>query len=300
MVKVECVVEAKNYLGEGALWDPVEGLLYWVDMLDKQVWSFNPRSGGKRMWQLQKIGGAFVRRENGGGVLTMEDGFYFLDMESGETELIVQVDAEIENSIFNDGKADRRGRFFAGGEDQKTEAPICGLFRLDADFSLHELERGIICNNGPCWSPDNKTFYHTDSFRQEMYAYDYDIETGDISNKRLFMSCENEPGIFDGSTIDSEGYLWNAQIIGGELVRYTPEGEVDRRIPIPCKTITSVSFGGDDLDVMYLTSMGNTDFLGPEGVRLFGDAAKLQPHGGGIFAVTGAGVRGIPEPRFAG
>ena len=269
-------------------------------MLDKQVWSFNPRSGAKRTWQLPKIVGAFVLRENGGGVLTMEDGFYFLDMERGETELIVQVDAEIENSIFNDGKADRRGRFFAGGEDQKTEAPIRGLFRLDADFSLHELERGIICNNGPCWSPDNKTFYHTDSFRQEMYAYDYDIETGDISNKRLFVSCENEPGIFDRSTIDSEGYLWNAQIIGGELVRYTPEGEVDRRIPIPCKTITSVSFGGDDLDVMYLTSMGNTDFLGPEGVRLFGDAAKLQPHGGGIFAVTGAGVRGIPEPRFAG
>ncbi|MBT5037687.1 MAG: SMP-30/gluconolactonase/LRE family protein [Rhodospirillaceae bacterium] len=300
MVKVECAVEAKNYLGEGAIWDPVEGLLYWVDMLDKQVWSFNPRSGATRTWQLPKIVGAFVLRENGGGVLTMEDGFYFLDMESGESELIVKVDAEIENSIFNDGKADRRGRFFAGGEDQKTEAPICGLFRLDADLSLHELERGIICNNGPCWSPDNKTFYHTDSFRQEMYAYDYDIESGDISNKRLFMSCQDEPGIFDGSTIDEEGYLWNAQIIAGELVRYTPDGEVERRIPIPCKTITSVSFGGDNLDVIYLTSMGNTDFLGPEGVRLFGEAAKPQPHGGGIFAVTGTGVRGIPEPRFAG
>jgi len=181
-----------------------------------------------------------------------------------------------------------------------SESPICGLFRLDPDLTVHELERGIIINNGPCWSPDNKTFYHTDSFQQVMYAYDYDIDTGNISNKRVFISSEDQVGIIDGSTIDEEGYLWNAEIVSGDLVRYTPEGKVDRRIPIPCKTITSVMFGGDNLDVIYMTSMGNTDFLGPKGKALFGDAAKPQPHGGGIFAVTGTGVRGLPEPRFAG
>ncbi len=300
MVSVECVVDAKNHLGEGPLWDPTEGVLYWVDMLDKQVWSYDPRADRTNTWQLPKIVGAFALREQGGAVLTMEDGFYFMDLQSGETELIAHVDVEVENSIFNDGKVDRRGRFFAGGEDQVTEAPICGLFRLDPDLTVHELERGIICNNGPSWSPDNKTFYHTDSFRQEIYAYDYDIETGEIGNKRLFASTENEPGIPDGSTIDSEGYLWNAQIISGDLVRYTPDGVIDRRIPIPCKTITSAMFGGENLDIIYLTSMGNTDFLGPEGRRLFGEAAKPQPHGGGIFAVSGTGATGLPETRFAG
>lgn len=300
MVKVECVLEAKNYLGEGPVWDPVDGLLYWVDMLEKKIWSFDPRSKRTRTWQLPKIVGAFALRARGGGVLTMSDGFYFLDLKTGAHELVARVDQGSKNAIFNDGKVDRRGRFFAGGEDQVTEAPVCGLYRLDPDLTVHQLERGIICNNGPCWSPDNKTFYHTDSFRQEMYAYDYDIESGAISNKRLFLSTENDIGIPDGSTVDAEGYLWNSQIIAGDLVRYTPEGKVERRIPIPCKTITSAMFGGDNLDVIYMTSMGNTDFLGPKGVALFGDAARPQPHGGGIFAVSGTGARGLPETRFAG
>ena len=300
MVKVECVVESKNYLGEGPVWDPVEGVLYWVDMLEKKIWSFEPSRDKTRTWQLPKVVGAFALREQGGAVVTMSDGFYFLDLDSGKTELIALVDADLENVVFNDGKVDRRGRFFAGCEDFINAEPICGLFRLDPDLTVHELERGIIVNNGPCWSPDNKTFFHTDSFKQAMYAYDYDIETGAISNKREFISCADGPGILDGTTIDEEGYLWNAEIITGQLVRYTPEGKVERRIPIPCKTITSVMFGGDNLDVIYMTSMGNTDFLGPKGVELFGDAVKPQPHGGGIFAVTGTGARGLPEPRFAG
>ena len=237
--------------------------------------------------------GAFALREQGGGVLTMRDGFYFMDLDSGETELIALVDADEPRTLFNDGKVDRRGRFFAGGEDEISESPICGLFRLDPDLTVHELERGIICNNGPSWSPDNKTFYHTDSYMQEIYAYDYDIETGAISNKRVFANTHDEPGIPDGSTIDAEGYLWNAQIVSGQLVRYAPDGTVDRRVPVPTKTITSIMFGGDNLDVAYLTSMGRTDFLGPEAQKIFGEASKPQPHGGGILAVSGLGVQGL-------
>ena len=159
-----------------------------------------------------------------------------MDLDTGETELIALVDADEPRSLFNDGKVDRRGRFFAGGEDEISESPICGLFRLDPDLTVHELERGIICNNGPSWSPDNKTFYHTDSYMQEIYAYDYDVETGAISNKRVFANTHDEPGIPDGSTIDEEGYLWNAQIVSGQLVRYAPDGTVDRRVPVPTKT----------------------------------------------------------------
>ena len=230
----------------------------------------------------------------------MRDGFYFMDLASGETELVALVDADEPRSLFNDGKVDRRGRFFAGGEDEISESPICGLFRLDPDLSVHELERGIICNNGPSWSPDNRTFYHTDSYRQEIYAYDYDVDTGAISNKRVFATTVDEPGIPDGSTVDEEGYLWNAQIVSGQLVRYAPDGTVDRRVPVPTRTITSIMFGGDDLDVAYLTSMGRTDFLGPEAQKIFGEASRPQPHGGGILAVSGLGVRGLPETRFAG
>ena len=113
MVKIECVVEAGNYLGEGPVWDPVEGVLYWVDMLDKEVWRLDPRTGKTHTWTLPKTVGAFALREQGGGVLTMRDGFYFMDLDSGETELIALVDADEPRSLFNDGKVDRRGRFFA-------------------------------------------------------------------------------------------------------------------------------------------------------------------------------------------
>ena len=300
MVKIECVVESHNALGEGPLWDPVDGLLYWVDMIEKQVWSYSPGTGKTKTWSLPKEVGAFALREQGRAVITMHDGFYFFDLESGETELVAAADADQPRSMFNDGKVDRRGRFFAGGEDRLSADPICALWRLDPDLSLHELERGIICNNGPCWSPDNKTFYHTDTFKQEMYAYDYDIDTGAISNKRLFKTWHDQPGIPDGSTIDEEGFLWNAEIVTGQLVRYAPDGTVDRRVEVPTRTITSVMFGGENLDVLYTTSIGRTDFFGPEALKIFGEAAKPQPHGGGILEVTGLGVRGLPEHRFTG
>lgn len=178
---------------------------------------------------------------------------------------------------------------------------MCGLFRLDADLSVHELERGIICNNGPCWSPDNKTFYHTDSFKQSMYAYDYDFATGDISNKRVFASTEDERGVFDGSTVDEEGYIWNTRFFTGELVRHAPDGTVERRMDLPIPTSTSVMFGGDNLDEVYITSMAKIGWAGPSVREHFpGGDAGLPAASGNLFRVTGLGVRGLPEHRFAG
>jgi sugar lactone lactonase YvrE len=301
MVKIECVVEAKNWLGEGPVWDVKEGALYWVDMLEQEIWRYEPTSGKTKTWKLPKVVGAFSMRERGGAVITMRDGFYFFDPETGETELIQEVDADEPRSMFNDGKVDRAGRFFAGGEDEVSERAMCGLFRLDADLSVHELERGIICNNGPCWSPDNKTFYHTDSFKQSIYAYDYDFASGDISNKRVFASSEEERGVFDGSTVDEEGYIWNARFMTGELVRHAPDGTIERRIDLPVPTTTSVMFGGDNLDEAYITSMARIDWAGPTVREHFpGGDAGLPAAAGNVFKVTGLGVRGLHEHRFAG
>jgi sugar lactone lactonase YvrE len=224
--------------------------------------------------------------------------FYFYDLESGALDLIALVDADEPLTRLNDAKVDRRGRLIAGGEEEKEEQPLSGLWRLDPDLSVHELEMGIICNNGPCWSPDDKVFYHADSFMQEIYAYDYDIETGGISNKRVFASTREEPGLADGSTVDEEGYLWNSQVISGQLVRYAPDGSIERRIPMPVSNITSVMFGGDALDTLYVTSMARVDHPGGQG--MFEVEEKPQAQAGGLFAVTGLGVRGLPETRFAG
>ncbi|MBT3926412.1 MAG: SMP-30/gluconolactonase/LRE family protein [Rhodospirillaceae bacterium] len=298
MVKIECVVDEGIYLGEGPVWDVEDGLLYWVDIKGPHIWSYEPKSKKTNRWIFPKDITSIFRRKQGSAVVTLQDGFYFYDLDSGALELIALVDADEPLTRLNDAKVDRRGRLIAGGEEEKEEQPLSGLWRLDPDLSVHTLEMGIICNNGPCWSPDDKTFYHADTFMQSIYAYDYDIESGSIANKRVFASTEDEPGLADGSTVDEEGYLWNAQVISGQLVRYAPDGSIERRIPMPVSNITSVMFGGDDLDTLYVTSMARVDHPGGQG--MFAEEEKPQPQAGGLFAVTGLGVRGLPESRFAG
>ena len=298
MVKIECVVDEGIYLGEGPVWDVEDGLLYWVDIKGPHVWSYEPKSKKTNRWVFPKDITSIFRRREGSAIVTLQDGFYFYDLESGDLDLIALVDEDEPLTRLNDAKVDRRGRLIAGGEEEKEEQPLSGLWRLDPDLSVHELEMGIICNNGPCWSPDDKVFYHADSFMQEIYAYDYDIETGGISNKRVFASTREEPGLADGSTVDEEGYLWNSQVISGQLVRYAPDGSIERRIPMPVSNITSVMFGGDALDTLYVTSMARVDHPGGQG--MFEVEEKPQAQAGGLFAVTGLGVRGLPETRFAG
>ncbi len=298
MVKIECVVDEGIYLGEGPVWDVEDGLLYWVDIKGPHIWSYEPKSKKTNRWVFPKDITSIFRRREGSAIVTLQDGFYFYDLESGALDLIALADADEPLTRLNDAKVDRRGRLIAGGEEEKEEQPLSGLWRLDPDLSVHELEMGIICNNGPCWSPDDKVFYHADSFMQEIYAYDYDIETGGISNKRVFASTKEEPGLADGSTVDEEGYLWNSQVISGQLVRYAPDGSVERRIGMPVKNVTSVNFGGADMDVLYVTSMARVSH--PAVHDMFAVEAKPQYLAGGLFAVTGLGIRGVPEPRFAG
>src|SRR5256886_5894846 len=132
--------------------------------------------------------------------------------------------------------------------DDKEELKICALWRLDPDLSVTLVDDGIICSNGPCWSPDDKTFYFADTFQGEIWKYDYDVETGTPANRRLFASFKSDKGVADGSTVDAEGCVWNAQLISGDLVRYAPDGSVERRIGMLVRNITSVVFGGGKAD----------------------------------------------------
>jgi sugar lactone lactonase YvrE len=300
---IERVVDCANHLGEGPVWDVEEGRLYWVDGTGRRVgnpsiWRLDPRSGKVESWALDRDVGAMALRRDGGAVLALDDGFYLFDFDSGALELISKVDADQPRTRLNDGKCDRRGRFFAGGMDDKEELTICGLWRLDGDLSVTKVDGGIICSNGPCWSPDDKIFYFADTFQQEFWAYDYDIERGTVANKRVFATTKDDPGVADGSTVDAEGYLWNAQLIGGELVRYAPDGSVERRIGMPVRNITSVIFGGDRLDDIYVTSMARVKH--PAVHDLFQAEVKPQFGAGALYRIRGLGIRGLPEPRFAG
>ncbi|OYV06485.1 MAG: calcium-binding protein, partial [Verrucomicrobiales bacterium VVV1] len=156
------------------------------------------------------------------------------------------------------------------------------LYRLDPDLSVHQLGTGFALSNGPCWSPDGSTFYFSDTFSGEIWAYDYDLETGNIANRRTFTKEGITPGVAtDGSTVDAEGFLWNAQVYQGKLCRYAPDGRLDRVIDMPVKKVTSVIFGGPELDVLYVTSMTK-----PPLPQFPGDNVLR----GSVFAIRGLGV----------
>lgn len=300
---IECLIQCENHLGEGPVWDGETSMLYWVDSTGPRVgkdaiWRLDPASGDVRSWPLPKDVGAMALRRNGGAILALSDGFYTFDFETGAIDLIAKVDDDPNRARLNDGKCDRMGRFFAGGMDDQEELGICGLWRLDPDLSLRKVEDGIICSNGPCWSPDDKTFYFADTFKNEIWAYDYDLATGTPSNKRVFASTQADAGFADGSTVDAEAHLWNAQVISGDLIRYAPNGSVERRISMPVRNITSVMFGGPDLTDIYVTSMARVSH--PAAHDGFEKQTRPQFAAGSLFRIRGLGIKGVPEPRFAG
>jgi sugar lactone lactonase YvrE len=220
----------------------------------------------------------------------MDDGFHAYDFESGAIETIAEPEAGVANTRFNDGKVDRRGRFIAGSLERDFAARSGALYRLDADLSVARIEDRVVCANGPCWSPDGATFYFTDGGRAEIYAYDYDAQAGTVAKRRVFAALETLGGHPDGATVDAEGYLWSAVFGGAKVVRLAPDGRLDRTVDLPAKLITSVMFGGADLDVLYVTSARGM------GGEILDDAAEA----GALFRVRGLGVTGLPEPRFAG
>lgn len=290
MLRIELIVDARAALGEGPLWDVEEQRLYWIDSLGPAVHVCDARGGSRHTWPLPEPIGSLALRKGGGAIISLKSGFHFLDLNSGEVTRIVDPDPGKPRIRMNDGKVDRQGRFIAGYMDTEERDPLCGLFSLGPDLSVQRLDDGIVCSNGPCWSPDGRTFYFADSSREVIYAYDYDGVAGQVSNRRSFASFEKLRGYPDGATVDAEGFLWSVEVYSGRLIRFAPDGSVDRMLGLPVTSTTSISFGGPDLDIAFITSMA----------RPIAGKAPTEREAGGLFAVHGLGVRGLPEPRFAG
>ncbi len=290
-MRIDIAIDVKTTLGEGPLWDVDHQRLYFIDSFDGRVFRCTAEGAEVRAWDVPgKIGSIAIRRDGSGAICSLENGFHALDFATGECTPIFDPEPDKPLNRLNDGKVDRRGRFLAGSMDTAEAGPNGTLYRLDPDFSVHPLETGIIVSNGPCWSPDDRTFYFADSWSGEIWAYDYDLETGSLANRRTFATIDTScGGAADGSTVDAEGCLWNAQVYDAKLVRYTPDGAVDRVIDMPVKKVTSAAFGGPDLDILFVTSMAR-----PPLPRFPHDPAER----GSVFAIRDLGVRGVPEPRF--
>ena len=292
LMRIEVLVDVKTTLGEGPVWDVQDQRLYWIDSFGCRVFRCTADGREIRAWDVPEKIGSMALRRGGGAVVSLATGFHFLDFETGDTTLIVNPEPDKPDNRLNDGKVDQRGRFIAGSMDTQEAGPNGSLYRLDPDLSLHRLDDGIIVSNGPCWSPDGRTFYFSDTWSDEIWAYDYDLETGNVANRRTFTKVGMSPGCAtDGSTVDAEGFVWNAQCYVGKLCRYAPDGSLDRVIEMPVKKVTSVSFGGPSLDILFVTSMAR-----PPLPRFPGDGVQR----GSLFAIHALGIKGLPEPRFGG
>ncbi|WP_288037318.1 SMP-30/gluconolactonase/LRE family protein [Acidiphilium sp.] len=290
-MRIERLGESCDELGEGPLWDVEEQRLYWIDSHGGEIHRADARGEDHRTWALPEHIGSMCLREGGGAVVSLRNGFHFFDFGGGELTLIADPERDIRRTRMNDGKVDRQGRFLAGSMDYEEREPLAGLYRLDPDRTVTQLETGIIVSNGPCWSPDGGTFYFADSWARRIWAYKYDTATGSLLSRRVFADFEGHlRGYPDGATVDAEGYVWSAEVYGGRLVRFAPDGTIDRLLGMPVDSITSMSFGGADLDILYVTSMA----------RPFRGQRRQEREAGGLFAVHGLGMRGLPEPRFRG
>lgn len=292
-MKIDIFLDVKTLLGEGPLWDTGHERLYWVDSLGERVFRATADGLELRCWLVPSpIGSMALTRDGTTAITALADGLHVLDLATGEVTLVTDPEPDLPRNRLNDGKVDRRGRFLFGSMDTAEVQRSGRLYRLDPDYELTVLDEHLAVSNGPCWSPDDSTFYFSDTYSGGIWAYDYEIETGAIGNRRNFATIEtSETGGFDGSTVDSEGGLWNALVFDGKVVRYAPDGTVDRVIEMPVKKVTSVMFGGADLDVLFVTSMAK-----PPLPRFPEDPVSA----GSIFRITGLGVTGLPESRFAG
>jgi sugar lactone lactonase YvrE len=298
---VYCVDEASMNLGESALWSPVERAIYWVDGLAPAIYRNDMTSGVTTRWPAPDEVGCIGLHRRGGLVAALRSGFYAFDPATGAFDPICDPEADRPRSRFNDGKVDRGGRFWSGTVQESltvgtadTNAryydPVGRLWRLDPDLSVHQLADGITMNNGLCWSPDNTRMYFSDSFTREIVIYDFDVATGAIANRRLFATIPPGRGVCDGATVDAEGCFWCANIDGGCVTRYRPDGSVDRIVALPVTRPTSCCFGGAELRTLFITTARR---------RLSADELARQPLAGCLLAID-TDVPGLPEPEFLG
>jgi sugar lactone lactonase YvrE len=276
-------------VGEGPVWDVAEQALYYIDIVEKAVFRWDPASGDVKRWSVPDIIGSMALREQGGAIVALGSGVHTLDFATGAVEPLALLDPPDPDVQLADGKVDRAGRFVFGTSHRAMKEPKGGLYSLDRG-KLTRIDDDIHLGNGPCWSPDNRTFYHADSLRHLIYAYAYDLETGAAANRRPFFDSSPWGPIPDGATVDADGNLWSAICEGGVVLCISPTGEVLHEVAFPTRIPASVMFFGPELDRLFVPTIDPSFIPGRE----------AAPEDGCCFVIDGLGVKGLPEPRYAG
>ena len=289
MAELAPILDVRTILGEGPIWDNERQLLHWVDILGGTLYTFDPISGEDRASDVGQLVSTVAPWRGDEVMVTVSQGFASFNLATGVLCLIHDPEEHLPGNRFNDGKCDPAGRFWAGTMASEDPSDQGSLYCMDNDLKVRKVMGGIGIANGIAWSLDHETMYYIDTVRADVRAYDYDVASGEIANERVVITFPDGVGVPDGMDIDEEGMLWIAQFGGGRVCRWDPSrGKILDTIHLPTPKTTSCTFGGRELDTLYVTSAG-----GPGGVPAGGDPA------GGLFALK-PGVRGVPSFRFGG
>lgn len=242
-----------NVLGEGIVWDWRSGCACWTDIEAARFWRWTPGGEPESFALAQRLGSFALTEVPGVFLGAFEHGFARFVPESGSFEMLAPVTSELAHLRMNDGRVDRSGRFWAGSMAEHGGLPLGSLWRYDGAGLARPVIGDIRIPNSLCWNRDGSLMYFADSVRNTIWRYAFDAELGPIGTPDIFATTA--AGIHpDGSCIDAQDHLWNAQWGAGEIVRYRPNGSVERRLSLPISQPSCVAFGGDDLTLLMVTS----------------------------------------------
>ena len=288
--RVDPVPNSLSELGESPSWDSRHAVLYWVDISRGLVHRYDPGQSAITSRSAGRYVSCVVPRKSGGLAITLQHGFYGFDFETGNLSTLSEVERDLKENRFNDGKCDPAGRFWAGTMDIKEKRASGALYRLEGQDTKTVL-KGIRISNGLGWSTDLRTMYFIDTPTRKVSAFDYRLETGEVSNGRTVVDFGGQLGDPDGMAVDEEGMLWVAHWCGYCVTRWNPStGKLIHRIDVPSSQVTSCCFGGKDLNELFITTAR-------EGVSDT-DLAR-HPDSGSLF-VTRVDTRGQRTYMFDG
>jgi len=287
-IKIQTIGSRVSSWGEGPIW--WEDSLLYVDIKGKAIVRLNPETGDETVWEFDEQVGTVVPTETDMLVYAGDQGITSFDPKTGVSTRLADPEALMRpENRFNDGKCDPAGRLWAGTISQVKETGSANLYMLDLNGEVTRKVESVTNSNGLCWSADAKTFYYIDTPTQSVAAYDFNLESGAISNQRICIDTaaagyDSSP---DGMTIDAEGMLWIAFCHGGCVVRFDPQtGKQLQQVELPCVETTACAFGGPNLDRLFVTT----------GIH----ASKEEPDAGKVFVIDGLGVQGVPAFAFKG
>lgn len=289
---MEVMTDARHELGECILWCERSGRLLWTDIPAATLWAHSPSTGKTRSWPMpERLCSFALTGSDDRLLLGLASGLAFFTFSSGAVTRILDVEAELPATRINDGRCDRQGRFVFGmfNQDPGPKAPVGGFYRLNLDLTLERLPLGTVAiANSICFSPDGRRMYFADSVTREIRCCDYNPCSGEVGEPRTFVAAAAAPGEPDGSTVDADGCLWTTRWGAAQVMRFTPDGRLDRVLELAAPQPSCPAFGGPGLSTLYVTSA----HLGMgEGER------AAAPLSGALFQQH-LDLRGLPESRF--